>query len=165
MGWKYEYMVGWNERGGKAYGQHSALLYLCDSGVPILYHESKSIPWVLSISWIYIYTMSPCQYHESMYLSWVLANNMTISWVNTMSPCLYNESISRGTQRFKRYVCDSGVPILYHESKSRPWVLSIILVFTLSPCQYHDIMYIPWVLVNSKRYLKVQKVPSGSRGT
>ena len=32
-----------------AYGQHSALLYVCDSGVPILYHESKSIPWVLSI--------------------------------------------------------------------------------------------------------------------
>ena len=32
-----------------AYGQHSALSYVCDSGVPILYHEFKSIPWVLSI--------------------------------------------------------------------------------------------------------------------
>ena len=32
-----------------AYGQHSTLLYVCDSGVPILYHISKSIPWVLSI--------------------------------------------------------------------------------------------------------------------
>ena len=32
-----------------AYGKHSALSYVCDSGVPILYHESKSIPWVLSI--------------------------------------------------------------------------------------------------------------------
>ena len=63
--------------------------------------------------------------------------------------------------------CDSGVPILYHESKSIPWVLSIsrVLVYTMSPCQYHDFMSIPWVLVNSKRYLKVQEVPSGLIGT
>ena len=27
-----------------AYGQHSALLYVYDSGVPILYHEFKTIP-------------------------------------------------------------------------------------------------------------------------
>ena len=26
-----------------------ALSYMCDSGVPILYNESQSIPWVLSI--------------------------------------------------------------------------------------------------------------------
>ena len=32
-----------------AYRQHSALFYVCDSGVPILYHVSKSLPWVLSI--------------------------------------------------------------------------------------------------------------------
>ena len=32
-----------------AYGQHSTLSYVCDSEVPILYHMSKSIPWVLSI--------------------------------------------------------------------------------------------------------------------
>ena len=32
-----------------AYGQNSALSYVCVSGVPILYHESKSIPWVLFI--------------------------------------------------------------------------------------------------------------------
>ena len=33
-----------------AYGQHShTLLYVYESGVPILYHESKSIPWVLSM--------------------------------------------------------------------------------------------------------------------
>jgi hypothetical protein len=32
-----------------AYRQHLALLYLCDSGVPILYNKFKSIPWVLSI--------------------------------------------------------------------------------------------------------------------
>ena len=32
-----------------AYGQHMALSYMSDSGVPILYHESKSISWVLSI--------------------------------------------------------------------------------------------------------------------
>ena len=31
-----------------AYGQHSALPYLCNLGVPILHHESMSIPWVLS---------------------------------------------------------------------------------------------------------------------
>ena len=32
-----------------AYGQHSALSQVCDSGASILYHESKSIPWVFSI--------------------------------------------------------------------------------------------------------------------
>ena len=32
-----------------AYGQHLALLYMCDSGVPILYCGSMSIPWVFSI--------------------------------------------------------------------------------------------------------------------
>ena len=32
-----------------AYRQHSALSYVCESGVPILYHEFKSIPWLLSI--------------------------------------------------------------------------------------------------------------------
>ena len=35
------------KRKNPAYGQHSALLYMCDSKVPILYHESWSIPWVL----------------------------------------------------------------------------------------------------------------------
>ena len=47
----------------QAYGQHSALSNMCDSGAPILYHETKSIPWVLSIPWVHVYTMSPCQYH------------------------------------------------------------------------------------------------------
>ena len=47
------------------------LLYVCDSRVPILYHESKSIPWVLSVPWLNIYIMSPCQYHESMFIPWV----------------------------------------------------------------------------------------------
>ena len=35
-----------------------------DSGEPILYHETKSIPWVLSR--VHVNTMSPCQYHESI---------------------------------------------------------------------------------------------------
>ena len=35
-------------------------VYVCDSGVPTLYHESESIPRV------HVYTMSPCQYHEFM---------------------------------------------------------------------------------------------------
>ena len=39
-----------------AYGQHSALSYVCDSGVPNLYHDSMGV----------IYTMSPCLYHESL---------------------------------------------------------------------------------------------------
>ena len=49
----------------------ATLLYMCDSGVPILYHEPKSIPWVFSIIWVPVYTMSPCQYHESMSIPWV----------------------------------------------------------------------------------------------
>ena len=32
-----------------AYGQHSVLLYVCDQGVPILYHQSEQIQWVGSI--------------------------------------------------------------------------------------------------------------------
>ena len=47
-----------------AYGQHSALLYVCDSGLEILYHESKSIPWVLSITRVHVYTISACQFQE-----------------------------------------------------------------------------------------------------
>ena len=38
-----------------AYRQHSALLYVSDSGEPILYHESKLVPWVLSIPWVHVY--------------------------------------------------------------------------------------------------------------
>ena len=40
-----------------------------------------------------------------------------------------------------------------------------VLVDNMSPCHYHESMPIPWVLVNSKRYLKVQVVPKGPRGT
>ena len=83
------------------YGYYLGLLYVCDSGVPILYHEFKSLLWVFSIPWDHVYNMSPCQYHESMSKAWVLANNMTIprvqvnnqDVVNTMSPCLYCESM------------------------------------------------------------------------
>ena len=55
-------------------------------------------------------------------------------------------------------------PCQYHESLSIPFVL----VNTMRPCQYHESMPIPWVL---KRYLKVQvvpkvqEVPKGPRGT
>ena len=50
---------------------NKTILYMCDSRVPILYHESKSIPCVLSIPWFHVYTMSLCQYHESMSIPWV----------------------------------------------------------------------------------------------
>ena len=60
-------------------------MYVCDSGVPILYHESKSILWVLSIPWIYIYTISFCKYHESL--------PKPRAHVNTIGPCLYHESM------------------------------------------------------------------------
>ena len=58
-----------------AYGQHLTLSYVCDSRIPILNHESKSIPWVLSIPWVHVYSMSTCQYHESMSIPWVLVNS------------------------------------------------------------------------------------------
>ena len=58
-----------------AYGQQLALLYVCDSGVPILYHEFKSKPLVLSIPWVHVYTMIPCLCHEFMSIPWVLSNN------------------------------------------------------------------------------------------
>ena len=38
-----------------AYGQHSALLYVCDQGVPIQYHQSEQIPWVVSIPYVHAY--------------------------------------------------------------------------------------------------------------
>ena len=66
-----------------AYGQHSALLYVCDSRVPILYHgccqyhKSMSIPWVLAN------TMSPCWYHKSNSIPWV--------FVKYMLPILYHK--------------------------------------------------------------------------
>ena len=64
------------------YGQHPALLYVCGEGVSILYHETESVPLVLSMSpyiyhdpmripWVAIYTMSSCIYHESMSIPWI----------------------------------------------------------------------------------------------
>ena len=41
-----------------AYGKHSTLSNLCDSGVPNLYHEFQSIPSVLSIPRVIVHTMS-----------------------------------------------------------------------------------------------------------
>ena len=43
-----------------AYGKHSDLSYVCDSGVPILYHESKFNTMDV------VNTISPCLYHESL---------------------------------------------------------------------------------------------------
>ena len=40
-----------------AYGQHSDLSYVCDSGVPILYHESKVNTMGV------VNTLSPCLYY------------------------------------------------------------------------------------------------------
>ena len=61
--------------------QHLGLSYVCCSGTPIQYHESKSTPWVLSIPWVHVFNMRPCQYHESMSIPRVLANYITIPWV------------------------------------------------------------------------------------
>ena len=111
-----------------ACGKHFALLYVCDSRVPILYHVSKSIPWVLSIPWVHVYTMSLCQYHESMY-----HESMSIPWVHvyTMSPCLYYESMSiLWVHVYTMSLC------LYHESMS-VWYCTISLFL------YHEFMYIP----------------------
>ena len=66
------------------YGQHSAHLYVCDKWVPILFHDS--ITWVLSISWVHVYTMSPCLYHRSMSITGVL--------VSSMHQRLYHESLA-----------------------------------------------------------------------
>ena len=71
-------------------------------GLPILYHESKSIPLVLSIPWVQVYTMSPCLYHDSMFIPlvhvytmspWKFHESMSIPWVlaNNMIQCLYLE--------------------------------------------------------------------------
>ena len=49
-----------------SYGQHSALLYVCDSGVPFLYHDLSQ-------------NHGCCQYHESMSIPRVFANTMSES--------------------------------------------------------------------------------------
>ena len=61
-----------------AYLQHSALLYACVSRLPILYHESKSIPWIK------VYTTSQRFYHESKFITWVPVNTMNPSQYQTI---------------------------------------------------------------------------------
>ena len=39
------------------------------------------------------------------------------------------------------------------------------MVYVWTCCRYHESMSIPLVLVNLKRYLKLQQVPKGPRGT
>ena len=39
----------------------------------VWFGRTHSIPCVLSIPWVHVYTVSPCQYHESMSIPWVLA--------------------------------------------------------------------------------------------
>ena len=88
------------------YRQHSALLYVSDSRVPIIYHESKSLPWVQVytvsptlyhepkfLPWAQVYTMSPSLYHESKFIPWVQ--------VNTMNPSLYHTRRFRKKSNFK----------------------------------------------------------------
>ena len=90
------------------------------SGLLIRYQESKSIPHVSSITWVYIYTMSCCQYHESMFIPWVYVYNKTPVHVNTISPRLYHEYMS----------------------------ISWDLVNSMGPCQFYVSMSIPCVLSN-----------------
>ena len=89
---------------------------MCDEGVSILYHESESVPWVLSIPWVHIYTMTPCVYHESLFIPWV--------HVYTMSPCLYHESMC-----IPWVLVNSMHLFLYHKSLPITWVN----VYTMSP--------------------------------
>ena len=104
------------------------LVSVCNQGVPILYHESESIP--ISISWVHVYTMSPCLYHESLSIPWV--------HIYTMSPCLYHESMFLPwVHVYTKSTC------LYHESMSIPWVL----VNSMSPCLYHVALPKIWVSV------------------
>ena len=67
-----------------AYRWHTALSYVCDSGVPF-YTMSQSQYHVCCQYNESIYTMSPCLYQESMSIPWV--------HVNSISPCLYHESL------------------------------------------------------------------------
>ena len=133
-----------------AYGQHTALSYVCDLGVPILNHESESIPWVFSIPWVHVYTMIPCIYHESMSTPW--------GNVYTTSPCLYHKFMS-----IPWYHVYTINPCLYNESMSSPWVfvnsIPCIHVYTMSPCQLYESMSIPRVKkFNNKKYkYKLQK--------
>ena len=69
----------WNTKTWKknpAYKQHLALLYVCDSGLPLLYHESKSKPLVLSITWVL--SNSNYEYHEPRFFN----NIKTIFFLN-----------------------------------------------------------------------------------
>ena len=63
---------------------------------PILYHASKSTPWVLSIPWVHVYTMRLCQYHEALSIPWV--------HVYTMSLSLYHESRSSNYRNTKKNI-------------------------------------------------------------
>ena len=69
---------------------------------PILYHESKSIQWVL------VYTMSPSLYHESVFISCIQ--------FYTISPSLYHDSKSIPWILYTKSLS------LYHESKSITWI-------------------------------------------
>ena len=71
-------------------------MYECGSRVLILYHELKSIPWVMSIPWSLANTRSLCLHHDSFSLPRVQ--------VDCMIPSLYHEpksdkgqSIANGT--------------------------------------------------------------------
>ena len=94
---------------------------MCDLRVHIIYHKSESIPLVFSITWVHVYTMSPCLYLESLSIPWF--------HVSTMHLCLYYESIS--IPWVNVYTMVSG---LYHDSMSIPWVLAN----NESHCPYHE---------------------------
>ena len=89
---------------------------MCDEGVSILYHESKSVPWVFSIPWVHIYTLTPFVYHELLFIPWVS--------VYTMSPCLYHESMC-----IPWVLVNSIHLFLYHNSLPITWVN----VYNMSP--------------------------------
>ena len=76
---------------------------MSNSRVPILYHESKSIQWVL------VYTMSSSLYHEFKSIPWVL--------LYTISPSLFHDS--KSIPWILLYTMSLSV---YNESKSIPWI-------------------------------------------
>ena len=83
-----------------AYGQHLALLYVSDSGVPMLY------PCVYVNTMGMVNSMSQCPYNESLSITWVHAY--------TMSPCLYHKSKSSNYRNTKKTYNCKKLNILIH---------------------------------------------------
>ena len=122
-----------------AYGQHSAISYVCLSRIPILYHESNSTPWVV------VNTKSLCQYNKSLSIPWVHVCTLSlynIPWiqVNTISPFQYHRSlfipwVKVYTMSIHQYIINQWT---YNESFTIPRVQ----IHTMIPTLQHSIIKI-----------------------